>query len=78
MVLRANRYILPAAFEYQKVGQNVGAVKAAGGKSVEGKKVLDTVTTLCPVPVETETNGAARSYCSTRRRACERDALRLR
>ena len=43
MVLMANRYILPAAFEYQKqVGQSVAAVKAAGGKSVEGKKTLDS------------------------------------
>jgi glutamine synthetase len=47
MVLIANRYILPAAFEYQKqVGQTVAAVKAAGGKSVEGKKTLDQVTGL--------------------------------
>jgi glutamine synthetase len=38
MVLMANRYILPAAFDYQTaVGQSVAAVKAAGGKSVEGK-----------------------------------------
>ncbi len=34
MVLMANRYILPAAFEYQKnVAQSVAAVKAAGSKS---------------------------------------------
>jgi glutamine synthetase len=47
MVLIANRYILPAAFEYQKqVGQSVAAVKAAGGKSVEGKKTLNQVTGL--------------------------------
>jgi glutamine synthetase len=47
MVLIANRYILPAAFEYQKqVGQSVSAVKAAGGKSVEGKKALDKLTKL--------------------------------
>ena len=47
MVLMANRYILPAAFEYQKdVGQSVAAVKAAGGKSVEGKKTLDKLTKL--------------------------------
>jgi glutamine synthetase len=47
MVLMANRYILPAALEYQKrVGQSVAAVKAAGGKSVEGKKTLDTLTKL--------------------------------
>ncbi len=47
MVLMANRYILPAAFEYQKqVAQSVAAVKAAGGKSVEGKKTLDRLTKL--------------------------------
>jgi glutamine synthetase len=47
MVLMANRYILPAAFEYQKnVAQSVSAVKAAGGRSVEGKKTLDVLTKL--------------------------------
>jgi glutamine synthetase len=47
MVLMANRYILPAAFEYQThIGQSVAAVKAAGGKSVEGKKTLDTLVKL--------------------------------
>ena len=47
MVLMANRYILPAAFEYQKqVGQSVAAVKAGGGKSVQGKKLLGTYTKL--------------------------------
>ena len=47
MVLMANRYILPAAFDYQtRVAKSVSAVKAAGGKSVEGKKALDQVTTL--------------------------------
>jgi len=47
MVLMANRYILPAAFEYQKqVGQSVAAVKAAGGKSVQGKKLLGMYTKL--------------------------------
>ena len=47
MVLMANRYILPAAFEYQKqVGQSVSAVKAAGGRSAEGKRTLDQVTKL--------------------------------
>ena len=41
MVLMANRYILPAALEYQKqIGQSVAAVKAGGGKSVQGKKLL--------------------------------------
>jgi glutamine synthetase len=47
MVLMANRYILPAAFEYQKqVASSVAAVKAAGGRSIEGKKVLDHLTKL--------------------------------
>ena len=47
MALMANRYILPAALEYQKrVAQSVAAVKSAGGKSVEGKKTLDTITKL--------------------------------
>jgi glutamine synthetase len=47
MVLMANRYILPAAFEYQKqVGQSVAAVKAAGGVSVQGRKLLTTYTKL--------------------------------
>jgi glutamine synthetase len=45
MVLMANRYILPAAFEYQKnVAQSVAAVKAAGGTSASGKKVLAWLT----------------------------------
>ncbi|HEY3044258.1 MAG TPA: glutamine synthetase III [Vicinamibacterales bacterium] len=45
MVLMANRYILPAAFDYQKqVATSVSAVKQAGSKSVEGKKVLDRLT----------------------------------
>ncbi len=47
MVLMANRYILPAAFDYQTaVGNSIAAVKAAGGKSVEGKKTLDVLTRL--------------------------------
>ncbi len=47
MVLMANRYILPAALEYQRqVGASIAAVKAAGGKSVEPKKLLDRLTTL--------------------------------
>src|SRR4029434_5663725 len=47
MVLMANRYILPAAREHQEqVGQSVAAVKAGGGKSVQGKKLLGTYTKL--------------------------------
>jgi glutamine synthetase len=46
-VLMANRYILPAAFEYQKqLGQSVAAAKAGGGASVSGKKLLASYTKL--------------------------------
>ena len=47
MVLMANRYILPAALEYQKqIGQSVAAVKAGGGTSASGKKLLGKYTKL--------------------------------
>ena len=47
MVLMANRYVLPAALEYMKrIGQSVAAVKAAGGRSIEGKKLLDKMSKL--------------------------------
>ena len=47
MVLMANRYILPAALEYQKqVAQSVSAVKAAGGSVKEAKKLLDRLSAL--------------------------------
>jgi glutamine synthetase len=46
-VLMANRYILPAALEYQKqIGQSVAAVKAGGGTTASGKKLLATYTKL--------------------------------
>ena len=47
MVLMANRYVLPAAFDYQRqVAQSVAAVKAAGATSAEGKKMLATLIKL--------------------------------
>ena len=47
MVLIANRYILPAALEYQRqIGSSLAAVKAGGGRSVQGKKLLATYTKL--------------------------------
>src|SRR4029079_18240695 len=47
MVLMANRYILPAAIEYQqKVAQSVAALKSAGATSPETKTVLTTITKL--------------------------------
>jgi glutamine synthetase len=61
MVLMANRYILPAAFNYMtQVGQSVAAVKAAGSKSVEGKKTLDTLTRLTD-ELKRRTNKLARA-----------------
>jgi glutamine synthetase len=47
MVLMANRYIVPAALEYQKrIGQSVTAVKQAGGSTAQGKKLLGQYTKL--------------------------------
>ncbi len=47
MVLMANRYILPAAFEYQRqLGESVAAVKAAGGTCREGRRALDNLCRL--------------------------------
>ena len=47
MVLMANRYILPAALEYQRaVAASVTAVKQAGGASREGKKLLTKIVKL--------------------------------
>ena len=47
LALMANRYVLPAAFEYQKqVAQSVAAVKSAGARSVEGKHTLAAVVKL--------------------------------
>jgi glutamine synthetase len=47
MVLMANRYIMPAALEYQKrVAQSVSAVRSAGGSSVQGKKLLSKYSKL--------------------------------
>ncbi len=73
MVLMANRYILPAAFDYQKrVAQSLSAVKAAGGKSVEGRKTLDNVSRLTDefrrrtdrlaAALEHEGNGSAETH----------------
>ncbi len=46
-VLIANRYILPAALQYQTcIGQSVTAVKQAGGSSAQGKKLLARYTKL--------------------------------
>ena len=73
MVLMANRYILPAAFEYQRrVASSVWAVKAAGSKSAEGKKTLDRLTKLVDLfksrtdklqkALEHESNGSAEKH----------------
>jgi glutamine synthetase len=47
MVLMANRYILPAAFEYQKaIADTVAASKAAGAECTEGTKLLKKLCDL--------------------------------
>jgi glutamine synthetase len=47
MVLMGNRYILPAAYEYQgAVAQSVAAVKAAGATAKETRRVLDNLCRL--------------------------------
>jgi glutamine synthetase len=47
MVLMSNRYILPAALEYQKeVADSVKAVRDAGGSTREAKRLLDRIAGL--------------------------------
>ncbi len=47
MVHMANRYILPAAFQYQtSVAQSVAAVRAAGGVCRESRRALTEITRL--------------------------------
>jgi len=59
MVLIANRYILPAALEYQRnIGQSVAAVKAGGSSSVQGKKLLSQYTKLVD-KLKTQTDALA-------------------
>jgi glutamine synthetase len=57
----ANRYILPAALEYQRqIGASVAAVKAGGGSSASGKKLLGTYAKLVDkFKAQTETLEAA-------------------
>jgi glutamine synthetase len=61
MVLIANRYILPAALEYQRnIGQSIAAVKAGGGSSVQGKKLLSQYTKLVDrLKIQTDALAAA-------------------
>ncbi len=67
MVLMANRYILPAALEYQRrVGESVAAVKAAGGSSRQGKKLLDRIVRLVDeFHANTDTLSSAVEHTST-------------
>jgi glutamine synthetase len=47
MVLMANRYILPAALEYQRrIGESAAAVRAGGASSPQTKKLLAAYTKL--------------------------------
>jgi glutamine synthetase len=56
MVLMANRYILPAAYEYQgALAQSVAAVKAAGATAKETRRALDNLCRLtdeCKIRVD--------------------------
>jgi glutamine synthetase len=56
MVLMANRYILPAAVEYQRrMAESLAAVKAAGGQCTEVKSLLDRFCDLtCELRRRTE------------------------
>ena len=85
MVLMANRYILPAAFRYQKeLGESVVAVNAAGGEPSEGRNALDALTGLTntfkrrtealAAALEHEGNGSAADprQALPRRRSCRR------
>ncbi len=59
MVLMANRYIMPAALEYQKqVGQSVAAVKAGGSSSRQARKLLGVYTKLVD-KFKSQTDGLA-------------------
>jgi glutamine synthetase len=66
MVLMANRYILPAALNYQRqIGDSVAAVKAASGQTREGKKLLTTFTRLLDTfKAQTDTTGALLEHTS--------------
>jgi glutamine synthetase len=66
MVLMANRYILPAALNYQRqIGDSVAVVKAAGGQTREGKKLLTTFTRLLDTfKAQTDTTGALLEHTS--------------
>ena len=47
MVLIANRYIMPAALDYQRqVAEGIAAVKAAGSNGSQPRKLLDRLSTL--------------------------------
>jgi glutamine synthetase len=61
MVLMANRYILPAALQYQKnVAESVTAVRDAGGSTREAKKVLNRIADLVD-DLRTQTDKLARA-----------------
>jgi glutamine synthetase len=67
MVLMADRYILPAALEYQRrVADSVASVKAAGGVSREAKKLLDRIVKgVDQFRAQTDKLAAALDHAST-------------
>jgi glutamine synthetase len=62
--LMANRYILPAAFEYMTlIGQSVAAAKAGGVPTKEGKKTLAALVRLVDqFRAQTDKLGAAAAH----------------
>jgi glutamine synthetase len=73
MVLMANRYILPAALEYQRrIADSVTATKAAGSPGKEAKKLLDRVVKLIDqfrVHTERLCDALERPHSSTEKQA---------
>jgi glutamine synthetase len=67
MVLMANRYILPAAIEYQRrVADSVATVKAAGATAKESKRLLDRIVKLVDqFKAQTDELAAALDHSST-------------
>ena len=76
MVLMANRYILPAAYQFAgELAQTVAAMKAAGVVSKETKKTLETVTKLTDEAKGTSTSCRGSRARGQRRHRQAREVL---
>ena len=74
MVLMANRYILPAALEYQtgRSARRSSAAKAAGAPSKQGKALLKTLAKLIDTLKGTPTRWPRRSSTTAAARTSTR------